>query len=146
MFFYLVCQGWLIWKIIIVQVWVASPISSEVWLQFVYCPGLSLTVSSDREFHIPLWSRRSGVCSQLLSGFGVFHCALLWYHWLFWTSALMNMHCEHLQSWLYCFVIYKQRYTVVPSYHLHGHNLQNVSTAKYLGVNIYKTNWIGDST
>ena len=47
-----------------------------------------------------------------------------------------------LQSWLYCFVIYKQRYTVVPSYHLHGHNLQNVSTAKYLGVNIQDNlNW-----
>ena len=31
---------------------------------------------------------------------------------------------------------------VVPSYHLHGHNLQNVSTAKYLGVNIQDNlNW-----
>ena len=30
-------QGWLIWKIIIIQVWVTSPISSE---------------ASDREFHI----------------------------------------------------------------------------------------------
>ena len=31
---------------------------------------------------------------------------------------------------------------IVPSYHLHGHNLQNVSTAKYLGVNIQDNlNW-----
>ena len=31
---------------------------------------------------------------------------------------------------------------IVPSYHLHGHGLQNVSTAKYLGVNIQDNlNW-----
>ena len=34
-------QGWLIWKCIIIQVCVTSPISSEAWLQFVYCLGLN---------------------------------------------------------------------------------------------------------
>ena len=30
----------------------------------------------------------------------------------------------------------RKKEKIEPSYHLHGHNLQNVSTAKYLGVNI----------
>ena len=42
--FYSVCQGWLIWKSIIIQVWVTSAISSEAWLQFIYCPGLNCVV------------------------------------------------------------------------------------------------------
>ena len=34
------------------------------------------------------------------------------------------------------------RKKIVLSYHLHGHNLQNVSTAKYLGINIQDNlNW-----
>ena len=36
----------------------------------------------------------------------------------------------------------RKKKKIVPSYHLHGHNLQNVSTAKYLGINIQDNlNW-----
>ena len=36
----------------------------------------------------------------------------------------------------------RKKKKIVPSYQLHGHNLQNVSTAKYLGINIQDNlNW-----
>ena len=36
----------------------------------------------------------------------------------------------------------RKKKKIVPSYHLHGHNPQNVSTAKYLGINIQDNlNW-----
>ena len=42
----------------------------------------------------------------------------------------------------YTLSVTRKREKIVPSYHLHGHNLQNVSTAKYLGVNIQDNlNW-----
>ncbi|KAK2167742.1 hypothetical protein NP493_1264g00008 [Ridgeia piscesae] len=42
----------------------------------------------------------------------------------------------------YTLSVTRKRDKIVPSYHLHGHNLQNVSTAKYLGVNIQDNlNW-----
>ena len=39
----------------------------------------------------------------------------------------------------------RKKKKIVPSQRLHGHNLQNVSTAKYLGINIHDSG-IGDST
>ena len=42
----------------------------------------------------------------------------------------------------YMLSVTRKKEKIVPSYHLHGHNLQNVSTAKYLGVNIQDNlNW-----
>ena len=42
----------------------------------------------------------------------------------------------------YSLSVTRKKEKIVPSYHLHGHNLQNVSTAKYLGVNIQDNlNW-----
>ena len=34
------------------------------------------------------------------------------------------------------FECHRKKKKIVPSYHLYGHNLQNISTAKYLGINI----------
>ena len=87
---YPVCQGWLIWKIIIVQVWVSSPISSEAWLQFVYCPGLNCVVWQGVP-HFNHSGREEVVWSFSL-------CPLVV------PLAFLNIsfdgHCEHLQSWL----------------------------------------------
>ena len=42
----------------------------------------------------------------------------------------------------YTLSVTRKKEKIVPSYHLHRHNLQNVSTAKYLGVNIQDNlNW-----